>query len=35
VIVNRGETKGDKKATIKLDAGTSETLEALSSRLLG
>ncbi len=35
VIVNRGETKGDRKAAIKLDAGTSETLEALSSRLLG
>ncbi|WP_210481440.1 Sir2 family NAD-dependent protein deacetylase [Naasia sp. SYSU D00948] len=35
VIVNRGETKGDRKASVKLDAGTSETLEALSSRLLG
>ncbi len=35
VILNRGATKGDRKATIKLDAGTSETLEALSSRLLG
>jgi len=35
VIVNRGETKGDRKAAIKLDAGTSETLEALSSRLIG
>jgi NAD-dependent SIR2 family protein deacetylase len=33
VIVNRGPTKGDRKATIKLDAGTSETLEALATRL--
>ncbi|MCU1569787.1 MAG: NAD-dependent deacetylase [Naasia sp.] len=33
VIINRGPTKGDRKATIKLDAGTTETLEALASRL--
>src|SRR3954468_5435480 len=35
VIVNRGPTKGDAKATLKLDAGTSQTLEALASRLAG
>lgn len=29
VIINRGETKGDSRATVKIDAGTSETLEAL------
>ncbi|MEF2979252.1 Sir2 family NAD-dependent protein deacetylase [Subtercola sp. YIM 133946] len=34
VIVNRGETKGDSRATVKLDAGTSETLTALADRLL-
>jgi len=34
VLINRGATKGDRKATIKLDAGTTETLEALSARLL-
>ncbi|MCX7521593.1 NAD-dependent deacetylase [Microbacterium sp. STN6] len=33
VIVNRGETRGDARATVKLDAGTSETLQALASRL--
>lgn len=33
VIVNRGETKGDLRATIKLDAGTTETLVELSRRL--
>lgn len=33
VIVNRGETKGDRKATFKLDAGTSEVLAALADRL--
>jgi len=35
VIVNRGATKGDDRATIKLDAGTSETLSALAERLAG
>ncbi|WP_210505609.1 Sir2 family NAD-dependent protein deacetylase [Naasia sp. SYSU D00057] len=35
VLVNRGPTKGDAKADLKLDAGTSETLEALASRLAG
>jgi NAD-dependent SIR2 family protein deacetylase len=33
VIVNRGATKGDSRATIKLDAGASETLVALAARL--
>lgn len=33
VIINRGPTKGDSRATFKLNAGTTETLEALESRL--
>jgi NAD-dependent protein deacetylases, SIR2 family len=33
VIVNRGETKGDQRATVKLDAGASEVLEGLRERL--
>lgn len=33
VIVNRGATKGDAKATVKIDAGASETLAALLARL--
>lgn len=33
VIINRGETKGDPKANVKIDAGTSETLTALLERL--
>jgi NAD-dependent SIR2 family protein deacetylase len=33
VIVNRGVTKGDPRATLKIDAGTSEVLVALSERL--
>jgi NAD-dependent SIR2 family protein deacetylase len=33
VIVNRGETKGDSRATLKIDAGTSEVLDALKQRL--
>lgn len=33
VIVNRGITKGDNRATVKLEAGTSETLVALLERL--
>ena len=33
VIVNRGATKGDSRADVKLDAGTSETLTALAERL--
>ncbi|MFC6355585.1 NAD-dependent protein deacetylase [Luethyella okanaganae] len=35
VVVNRGVTRGDARATHKLDAGTSETLTALAERLLG
>jgi NAD-dependent SIR2 family protein deacetylase len=34
VIVNRGSTKGDSRATVKLEAGTTTTLAALASRLL-
>jgi NAD-dependent SIR2 family protein deacetylase len=33
VIVNRGVTKGDGRATLKIDGGTSETLVALAERL--
>jgi NAD-dependent SIR2 family protein deacetylase len=33
VIINRGETKGDSRATVKIDAGASETLLALQERL--
>lgn len=33
VIVNRGATRGDSRATVKLDAGTSETLTALAEHL--
>lgn len=33
VIINRGVTKGDAKATVKIDSGTSETLVALLDRL--
>ncbi|MDF1479906.1 NAD-dependent protein deacetylase [Leifsonia sp. H3M29-4] len=33
VIVNRGATKGDAKATVKIDAGASETLATLLVRL--
>ena len=33
VIVNRGETRGDPLATVKVDAGTSEVLTALAGRL--
>lgn len=33
VIVNRGATKGDSRATVKIDAGASETLTALAERL--
>ncbi|WP_233189036.1 Sir2 family NAD-dependent protein deacetylase [Subtercola sp. Z020] len=34
VIINRGDTKGDSRATVKLDAGTTETLTALAARLI-
>ena len=33
VIINRGATRGDLRATVKLDAGTSETLTVLAARL--
>jgi NAD-dependent SIR2 family protein deacetylase len=33
VIVNRGVTKGDGRADLKIDAGTSEVLTALADRL--
>ncbi len=33
IIINRGETKADKYATLKLEAGTSEVLEALAGGL--
>ena len=33
VIVNRGATKGDQRATVKIDGGTTETLRALRERL--
>ena len=35
VVVNRGETKGDKAAAVKIDGGTSEVLAALRAHLLG
>ncbi len=33
IVINRGVTKGDGRALIKLDAGTSETLAGLATRL--
>lgn len=33
VVVNRGETRGDPLATVKVDAGVTETLTALAERL--
>ncbi len=33
VIVNRGVTRGDLRATVKIDGGTSEHLSALAARL--
>nr|WP_233565945.1 NAD-dependent protein deacetylase [Cellulomonas sp. PhB143] len=33
VIVNRGATRGDPLATVKVDAGVTETLEELAARL--
>ncbi|MDH6532909.1 NAD-dependent SIR2 family protein deacetylase [Aurantimicrobium minutum] len=33
IIVNRGETKGDKKATIKIENGTSDVLSELATKL--
>ena len=34
VIVNRGETRADRRASVKIDAGTTEVLQALSEALL-
>lgn len=34
VIINRGITKGDARATVKLDAGATQTLEAIAPRLI-
>ncbi|MBG6058742.1 NAD-dependent SIR2 family protein deacetylase [Cryobacterium sp. MP_M5] len=34
VVINRGVTKGDGRALIKLEAGTSETLAGLAARLV-
>jgi NAD-dependent SIR2 family protein deacetylase len=33
IIINRGDTKGDNRATVKINAGTTETLTALVERL--
>ncbi len=33
VIVNRGQTRADARATVKIDAGTSEVLTSLAERL--
>jgi NAD-dependent SIR2 family protein deacetylase len=33
VIVNRGETRADSRATVKIDAGTSDVLQALAEAL--
>ncbi|ROP66220.1 Sir2 family NAD-dependent protein deacetylase [Curtobacterium sp. ZW137] len=33
VIVNRGDTRSDRRAAVKVDAGTTETLVALAARL--
>jgi NAD-dependent SIR2 family protein deacetylase len=33
IIVNRGETRADARATVKIDAGTSEVLRALADAL--
>jgi len=33
VIVNRGETKGDRRAAVKIDAGTSDVLARLAEEL--
>jgi hypothetical protein len=33
VIGNRGPTKGDARATVRLESGTTETLTALAERL--
>jgi NAD-dependent SIR2 family protein deacetylase len=33
IVINRGVTKGDTRAAIKIEAGTSETFVALQERL--
>jgi NAD-dependent SIR2 family protein deacetylase len=33
IVINRGVTKGDARAAVKLDAGTSETLTAMAAAL--
>jgi hypothetical protein len=33
VIINRGVTRGDDKATVKLEAGVSESLSWLAAEL--
>ena len=33
VVINRGDTKGDSRATVKLNAGTTGTLAELAERL--
>jgi NAD-dependent SIR2 family protein deacetylase len=35
VIINRGITKGDPRATLKIDAGTTQVLVGLRARLVG
>jgi NAD-dependent SIR2 family protein deacetylase len=35
VVVNRGETKGDSQAALKIEAGTSEVFQTLLERLRG
>lgn len=34
IIINRGVTKGDGRATVKIDAGASQTLTTIADRLL-
>lgn len=34
VIVNRGETRADRRASVKIDGGTTEVLEAIAGALL-
>ena len=34
IVVNRGATRGDNRAAVKVDAGTSETLTAMATALL-
>ena len=33
VVINRGETRGDRRASLKIDAGASEVLSELTTRL--